>query len=244
MRRRRVQASSAWMALLASRFPELALRASAAKAVLPRLAAADRRRFRTEGDDMDIPAQPGARPPTTRATTRWWRATPGRGPTTRRPTGSPAPARRRDDDSPIAQDADADVVIVGSGFTGLATRCSSPARHGIKATVLEANHAVWGCTSRNGGQGRTPAGGCTARSGSRAGARRPRSSSTPRSAAASRRSRPGRRDSPSASRSRRLSAHRAPREEDGVPAQRGEGDARGVRLRHAHAPPDEVRSRT
>ena len=63
-----------------------------------------------------------------------------------------------EDDGPIAQDTDADVVIVGSGFTGLATALFLAREHGIKATVLEANRAVWGCTSRNGGQGQNASG--------------------------------------------------------------------------------------
>lgn len=63
-----------------------------------------------------------------------------------------------EDDGPIARDVDADVVIVGSGFTGLATALFLAREHGIKATVLEANRAVWGCTSRNGGQGQNASG--------------------------------------------------------------------------------------
>ncbi|MBL8352223.1 MAG: FAD-binding oxidoreductase [Burkholderiaceae bacterium] len=62
------------------------------------------------------------------------------------------------DDGPIAGDVDADVVIVGSGFTGLATALFLAREHGIRATVLEANRAVWGCTSRNGGQGQNASG--------------------------------------------------------------------------------------
>ena len=55
-------------------------------------------------------------------------------------------------------DTDADVVIVGSGFTGLAAALFLAREHGIKATVLEANRTVWGCTSRNGGQGQNASG--------------------------------------------------------------------------------------
>ena len=62
------------------------------------------------------------------------------------------------DDGPITKDTDADVVIVGSGFTGLATALFLAREHGIKATVLEANQSVWGCTSRNGGQGQNATG--------------------------------------------------------------------------------------
>ncbi len=63
-----------------------------------------------------------------------------------------------DDDGPIQGDIDADVVIVGSGFTGLATALFLAREHGIRATVLEANRTVWGCTSRNGGQGQNASG--------------------------------------------------------------------------------------
>ncbi|MFO1270008.1 MAG: FAD-dependent oxidoreductase [Rubrivivax sp.] len=62
------------------------------------------------------------------------------------------------DDGPIERDVDADVVIVGSGFTGLATALFLAREHGIRATVLEANRAAWGCTSRNGGQGQNASG--------------------------------------------------------------------------------------
>jgi glycine/D-amino acid oxidase-like deaminating enzyme len=62
------------------------------------------------------------------------------------------------DDGPIQGDVDADVVIVGSGFTGLAAALFLAREHGIRATVLEANQVVWGCTSRNGGQGQNASG--------------------------------------------------------------------------------------
>lgn len=62
------------------------------------------------------------------------------------------------DDGPVMRDLDADVVIVGSGFTGLATALFLAREHGIRATVLEANRSVWGCTSRNGGQGQNASG--------------------------------------------------------------------------------------
>jgi len=62
------------------------------------------------------------------------------------------------DDGPIDADIDADVVIVGSGFTGLAAALFLAREHGIRATVLEANQSAWGCTSRNGGQGQNASG--------------------------------------------------------------------------------------
>ena len=73
----------------------------------------------------------------------WWAASAGMPP---------------DDDGPVTQDTDADVVIIGSGFTGLATALFLAKEHGIRATVLEANRVAWGCTSRNGGQSQNASG--------------------------------------------------------------------------------------
>ena len=61
-------------------------------------------------------------------------------------------------DGPVTGDMDADVVIIGSGFTGLSTALFLAREHGIRATVLEANQLAWGCTSRNGGQGQNASG--------------------------------------------------------------------------------------
>ena len=58
-----------------------------------------------------------------------------------------------EDDGPVKTDVDADVVLIGGGFTGTATALFLAREHGIKAVVLEANQIGWGCTSRNGGQG-------------------------------------------------------------------------------------------
>jgi len=63
-----------------------------------------------------------------------------------------------EDDGPVQGDMDADVVIVGSGFTGLSAALTLARDFGVKAVVLEANRVVWGCTSRNGGQGQNAAG--------------------------------------------------------------------------------------
>ncbi|MFW3616807.1 NAD(P)/FAD-dependent oxidoreductase [Billgrantia antri] len=62
------------------------------------------------------------------------------------------------DDGPITQDTDADVVIIGSGFTGLTAAIFLAQEYGIKATVLEANRSSWGCSTRNGGQAQCAAG--------------------------------------------------------------------------------------
>jgi FAD dependent oxidoreductase len=58
-----------------------------------------------------------------------------------------------DDDGPVAQDFDADVVIIGSDATGISAALYLAQEHGIQAVVLEANQAAWGCSSRSGGQG-------------------------------------------------------------------------------------------
>lgn len=63
-----------------------------------------------------------------------------------------------EDDGPVSADMDADVVIIGSGFTGLACAIFLAREHGIKATVLEANRASWGCSTRNGGQAQCASG--------------------------------------------------------------------------------------
>jgi glycine/D-amino acid oxidase-like deaminating enzyme len=63
-----------------------------------------------------------------------------------------------EDDGPIAGDVDADVVVIGSGATGIATALYLAQEHGVRAVVLEANQASWGCSSRSGGQGQNASG--------------------------------------------------------------------------------------
>jgi glycine/D-amino acid oxidase-like deaminating enzyme len=63
-----------------------------------------------------------------------------------------------EDDGPIAADVDADVVIIGSGSTGISTALYLAQEHGIRALVLEANQTAWGCSSRSGGQGQNASG--------------------------------------------------------------------------------------
>lgn len=58
-----------------------------------------------------------------------------------------------EDDGAISADIEVDIAIIGGGFTGLATAMFLAKEYNIKAHVLEANQAGWGCTSRNGGQG-------------------------------------------------------------------------------------------
>ena len=61
-------------------------------------------------------------------------------------------------DGPVPGDIEADVVIVGSGATGIATALYLAQEHGIQAVILEANQTAWGCSSRNGGQGQNASG--------------------------------------------------------------------------------------
>lgn len=69
-------------------------------------------------------------------------------------TAGPAP----EDDGPVSADFDADVVIIGSGYTGLSTAIHLARNHGIQAVVLEANKVAWGCSTRNGGQAQISSG--------------------------------------------------------------------------------------
>ncbi|MEV8468953.1 FAD-binding oxidoreductase [Fluviibacterium sp. DFM31] len=62
------------------------------------------------------------------------------------------------DDGPVSSDFDADVVIIGSGYTGLSTAIHLAKNHGIQAVVLEANTVAWGCSTRNGGQAQISSG--------------------------------------------------------------------------------------
>ncbi len=57
-----------------------------------------------------------------------------------------------EDDGTVSTDMSVDTVVIGSGFTGLATALFLAKEHHIEVAVLEANRLGWGCTSRNGGQ--------------------------------------------------------------------------------------------
>lgn len=61
-------------------------------------------------------------------------------------------------DGALDKDIQADVVIIGSGYTGLSTAIFLAKEHGIKAVVLEANQAGFGCSTRNGGQAQCASG--------------------------------------------------------------------------------------
>jgi glycine/D-amino acid oxidase-like deaminating enzyme len=69
-------------------------------------------------------------------------------------TAGPTP----ESDGAIVSDIDADVAIIGSGYTGLACAIFLAREFGIKATVIEANRVAWGCSTRNGGQGQNASG--------------------------------------------------------------------------------------
>jgi glycine/D-amino acid oxidase-like deaminating enzyme len=62
------------------------------------------------------------------------------------------------DDGPLRGDVDVDVAIIGSGSTGMSTALYLAQEHGVRAVVLEANRASWGCSSRSGGQGQNASG--------------------------------------------------------------------------------------
>ncbi|MGY0398397.1 MAG: NAD(P)/FAD-dependent oxidoreductase [Ostreibacterium sp.] len=55
-------------------------------------------------------------------------------------------------DGVVDSDMEADVVIIGSGFTGLSTAIHLARDHGVCPIVLEANAVSWGCSTRSGGQ--------------------------------------------------------------------------------------------
>lgn len=52
---------------------------------------------------------------------------------------------------PLQGDREAEVAIVGGGFTGLSCALHLAKEHGIQATVLDAGHIGWGASGRNGG---------------------------------------------------------------------------------------------
>ncbi len=74
-------------------------------------------------------------------------------------TGSERQAGHPEDTAPSKLNTEADVVIVGSGFTEEASTALFLAReHGNFApSFSDANQTAWGCTSRNGGQGQNAA---------------------------------------------------------------------------------------
>jgi len=67
--------------------------------------------------------------------------------------GAPPP-----DDGPVSRDDDAEVVVIGSGYTGLSCAIHLAREFGLRPVVLEANAVAWGCSTRNGGQAQVSAG--------------------------------------------------------------------------------------
>lgn len=55
-----------------------------------------------------------------------------------------------EDDGILHGDVEADVAIIGGGYTGLTSALVLARDHGVKAVVLEARSAAWGCSGRNG----------------------------------------------------------------------------------------------
>jgi hypothetical protein len=53
--------------------------------------------------------------------------------------------------APVADDIDADIAIIGGGYTGLSCAYHLARDYGVTAHVLEANRVGWGCSGRNGG---------------------------------------------------------------------------------------------
>ena len=62
------------------------------------------------------------------------------------------------DDGRAPARLDADVAIIGGGYTGLSCAYFLARHYGMKPVVLEANVAGWGCSGRNGGFARAAIG--------------------------------------------------------------------------------------
>ena len=56
-----------------------------------------------------------------------------------------------DDDGPLPGDREAEVAIIGGGYTGLSCAHFLARDYGLRPVVLEANRPGWGCSGRNGG---------------------------------------------------------------------------------------------
>lgn len=53
--------------------------------------------------------------------------------------------------APLIGDREADIAIIGGGYTGLSTAYHLAKEYGLRAHVLEAHRIGWGCSGRNGG---------------------------------------------------------------------------------------------
>ena len=56
-----------------------------------------------------------------------------------------------EDGGALEGDREADVVVIGGGYTGLSCAYHLAKNHGADVVVLEANVPGWGCSGRNGG---------------------------------------------------------------------------------------------
>jgi len=55
------------------------------------------------------------------------------------------------DAAPLRSDEQADVAIIGGGYTGLSAALHLARDHGVEACVVDAGHIGWGASGRNGG---------------------------------------------------------------------------------------------
>ena len=62
-----------------------------------------------------------------------------------------ATANEKTDFAPLQGNQQADVCVIGAGFTGIATALNL-AERGYNVHVVEANKVGWGASGRNGGQ--------------------------------------------------------------------------------------------
>lgn len=54
-------------------------------------------------------------------------------------------------ESALKQDINAEVTVIGAGYTGLTAAYQLARKHNVSVAVLEANEAGWGCSGRNAG---------------------------------------------------------------------------------------------
>jgi gamma-glutamylputrescine oxidase len=94
---------------------------------------------------------PSPEAPTRNAPTHNAPARPETRPNTRPETWYEASATARPDLPPLEGDVEADVCIVGGGFTGLSAALNL-AEHGMKPVLIEAQRIGYGASGRNGGQ--------------------------------------------------------------------------------------------
>jgi glycine/D-amino acid oxidase-like deaminating enzyme len=67
------------------------------------------------------------------------------------PTSYWASGTKLPQDCSLKSDIDADVIIIGAGYTGLSAAYQLSRKYNMKVVVLDANEAGWGCSGRNAG---------------------------------------------------------------------------------------------